>query len=53
MMNLKQILSNFLLFTIVINTTNIKAQILDLGLPESVGMSHDRLQNLTSVLRNM
>ena len=49
-MNLKQILSIFLLLTTAINTTNIKAQILDLGLPESVGMSHDRLQNLTSVL---
>ena len=50
MMNLKQILSNFLLLTIAIYTTNIKAQKLDLGLPESVGMSHDRIQNLTSVL---
>ena len=50
MMNLKQLLSNFLLFTILLYTTNLKAQKLDLGSPESVGMSHDRIQNLTSVL---
>ena len=31
-------------------TTDIKAQELYLGSPESVGMSHDRIQNLTSVL---
>ena len=47
MMNLKQLLSNFLLFTILLYTTNLKAQKLDLGSPESVGMSHDRIQNLT------
>ena len=46
----KQILFNFLLLTIAIYTTNLKAQKLDLGSPESVGISHERIQNLTSVL---
>lgn len=49
-MYIKQILSNFLLLTIAIYTTNLKAQKLDLGSPESVGMSHERIQNLTRVL---
>ena len=49
-MDLKQKSSYFLLLTIALYTTNLKAQKLDFGSPESVGMSHDRLQNLTSVL---